>query len=617
MACGYSDVPFLLRIKNKPTDADAFRLSAAFSRIVPAMNAQTCTDPYRAASRTTPDKHAEHLALHALLDSDVTVMVTTASGVIQYVNSAFERRSGYSAAEALGRTPDLLKTESHGPDFLSRIDGVARNGDFLRTVLSSRSKNGEVYHEDQTIAPVRNAESAISHYVFMGRPLAALPVWRELASHSPERDALTGVASRQPFIDRLHHALDRARLEGHGLALLHVDIDRFRTINDTLGHHVGDQVLTAVAARIAVLVGKDAAMARLGGDEFALVVSAPPDAKSVEALAKDLLHVCAQPLLVGGRTLYAGVSVGIASYPEDADGVNALLRHAEIAMYRAKAAGRGRSVRFSKEMEKRMLEDLAIENALRSALANDEFEVYYQPIVTPGDGRTVALEALLRWHSAEHGEVPPARFVPMLEDSGQIAAVGRWVLKTACRQFMSRQKRGDAPTTLAVNLSGQQFRDSALIGDVQAVLAESGLAPQQLELEITENILIEDASAAARTLHALAALGVRLAIDDFGTGYSSLSYLRRFPINTLKIDRSFVAEIETSQDALVITRAIVNLAHNLGIGIVAEGVENAAQLALLSELGCARVQGFLFGRPQPMAAIGTPSAGAAPRLDEQ
>lgn len=542
----------------------------------------------------------EYMALHALLQSDVTVMITTATGVIQYVNPTFERRSGYSAAEAVGQTPDLLKAGDYSPDFLAQIDTAARSSELFRAVFANRSKAGQLYHEEQTITPIQHADGSLSHYVFMGRLVTSLQPAEASSALLPRRDALTGIADRQQFIDRLGQTVACSARDAREFSLLHIDVDRFRRINDTLGHHVGDRVLAAVAQRIGEQVDKKDMIARLGGDEFTIIVTHRQSREAVEDLARSLIRACSRPFAIGERALYAGISIGIASYPQDGHHTESLLRHAEIAMYRAKSAGRGSVVNFNAEMEIKMLEDLSIESALRSALARGEFEIHYQPIVSPANGRVVALEALLRWHSPQHGEVSPTRFVPMLEETGLIASVGRWVLKTACTQFKSMKSHPNSPSMLAVNLSGQQFRDAALIDDVQAILSASGLAPQQLELEITENILIEDASAAARTLHALAALGVRLAIDDFGTGYSSLSYLRRFPINTLKIDRSFVAEIETSQDAQVITRAIVNLAHNLAIEVVAEGVENPGQLALLAGFGCAKVQGFLFSRPLPM-----------------
>jgi len=531
-----------------------------------------------------------------IIESDISVMITSTQGVIEFVNPAFERHSGYAANEAVGRSPELLKSGTHPPEFFSGLHQTISDGKVFRAVFTNRKKNGELYHDDRTITPIRNAGAEISHYVSTGRLLAS-----QIRADDPlDHDALTGIPNRRRFMDHLGNTIVRCQHNSGRFSLLHIDLDRFRLINDTLGHTTGDRVLAAVAQRLAALIGGQAIIARIGGDGFTIIVEHRAGRDAVSQLAEDLISACSRPIEIDNRTLYAEVSIGIASFPEDGRDIDSLVRHAEIAMYQAKSAGRGRFMNFSAQMEKKMLDDLSIEASLRSALHHGEFEICYQPIVSTGDRRAVALEALLRWHSPQHGEVSPGRFVPLLEEIGLIVEIGRWVLETACAQFKSLQKNEFAPAILAVNLSAAQFRDTQLIGDIKAVLQASGLAPEQLELEITESILIEDASAATKTLNSLAALGVRLAIDDFGTGYSSLSYLRRFPINTLKIDRSFVTEMESSVDAEVIVKAIVNLAHNLGMAVVAEGVESTGQLARLSALGCAKVQGFLFSRALPI-----------------
>ena len=562
----------------------------------------------------TSDETSAHLLTvgRTLIESDISVMITNTQGVIEFVNPAFERHSGYAANEAVGRTLDLLKSGAHPPEFFSGLHQTISDGKVFRAVFTNRQKNGELYHDDRTITPIRDAGAEISRYVSTGRLLAS-----QMRADDPlDYDALTGIPNRRCFIDQLGKTIVRCQRNSGQFSLLHVDLDRFRLINDTLGHTTGDRVLTAVAQRLAGLIGGQAIIARLGGDGFTIIVERQAKRDAVSQLAEDLIAACSRPVEIDNRTLYAEVSIGIASFPEDGQDIDSLVRHAEIAMYQAKSTGRGRFVNFSAQMEKKMLDDLSIEASLRSALHHGEFEVCYQPIVSSADRRAVALEALLRWHSPQHGEVSPGRFIPLLEEIGLIVEIGRWVLKTACAQFKSLQQNEFAPTILAVNLSAAQFRDAQLIGDIEAVLQTTGLAPAQLELEITESILIEDASAATKTLNSLAALGVRLAIDDFGTGYSSLSYLRRFPINTLKIDRSFVTEMESSVDAEVIVKAIVNLAHNLGMAVVAEGVESAGQLARLSALGCAKVQGFLFSRALPIDDLPSLLANPFPLADD-
>ena len=454
-----------------------------------------------------------------------------------------------------------------------------------------------------TSTPLREAPAELSHDLpFPGRRLTGQIANAE-SSPPANYDRLTRIPNRRLFVERLKQAIARGQREAQGFSLLHVDLDHFRRINDTLGHQTGDRILAMVARRIVERVDGMDSLARLGGDEFTIIVERQDQQKLGETVAESLIDGCSHPFEIDNRVLYAAISIGIASYPADGQDIDTLMRHAEIAMYHAKSAGRNRFASFCAAMDNTTPEDLSIEGALRKALDNREFEVYYQPIVSPVDRRCVALEALLRWNSAQHGRIAPDRFIPMLEETGLITTVGRWVLQTACRHFKAMEHHGLGRAILAVNLSGHQFRDANLVDDVQAVLHATGLAPKQLELEITESVLVDDASAAGRTLRALAALGVTLAIDDFGTGYSSLSYLRRFPIKTRKIDRSFVAEMKSSQDAYAIVRSIVSLAHNLGMTVVAEGVESVGQLALLAELGCARLQGFLFSRPLPMSDL--------------
>ena len=547
--------------------------------------------------------------LQAVMQADVSVMITSAQGIIEFVNPAFERHSGYAAHEAIGRKPDLLKSGLHPPEFFAGLWSALGAGKVFRAVFTNQHKDGALYREEQTITPIRDAHDEISHHLSTGRLLTAASAANDVRADPANYDTLTGTPDRRLFTVLLERAIRHCHDAARRCSLLHIDLDHFRRINDTLGHATGDRVIAALAKRIGAGVDGRGLVARLGGDEFAIVIehAGNDEASASHAarrqLAAALIDDASRPLVIGERTLHAAISIGIASYPEDGDDVDTLLRHAEIAMYHAKSAGRGQYAEFRAEMGKKMLDDLSIEDALRDALQNREFEVYFQPIVSPDDCRCVALEALLRWHSPQHGTVSPERFIPLLEDSGQITGVGRWVLQTACEQFKALAQEAGMPQVLAVNLSGHQFRDARLVDDVRSILQSSGLAARQLELEITESILVDDASAAGRTLRALSALGVRLAIDDFGTGYSSLSYLRSFPIDTLKIDRSFVAEMESSIDAKVIIRSIVNLAHNLAMTVVAEGVESLGQLALLAELGCARTQGFLFSRPLPVGEL--------------
>jgi diguanylate cyclase (GGDEF)-like protein/PAS domain S-box-containing protein len=527
------------------------------------------------------------MLVHAVMQTDDSVVITTVFGIIQFVNPAFERSTGYSAQEAVGRTPALVKSGQHAPEFFA-------------VLWKSMRKNGDIYYEEKTITPIRDESTEITHFVSTGRDVTSRVLADARMEYLANYDVLTRLPNRSLFMDRLGQAIRRCQRNAKNFSLLFIDLDRFKTINDTLGHGIGDQVLAKVAERLSEIVRGQDSVARLGGDEFTIILEGLNGQAAGNRVAAALILAFLHPFEIEGRLLYTGISIGIASYPDDGEDIESLVRHADIAMFHAKSSGRGTYVNFSSVMEGKMLEDLSMEVSLRSALIHGEFEIYYQPIIRPCDRRTVALEALLRWHSPQHGDVPPSRFIPMLEETGLITEVGRWVLHTACAQIKALAQEGFPSVILAVNLSGRQFRDGHLVSDVQKMLRVTGWAPEQLELEITESILIEDAPMAGRTLEALAALGVRLAIDDFGTGYSSLSYLRRFPINTLKIDRSFVVEMESSADAVAIVKTIINLAHNLGLEVVGEGVETPGQLALLSEFGCAKVQGYWFSRPVPL-----------------
>ncbi len=558
--------------------------------------------PIEVVKQSNLTEHIRQLE-QAVFQTDASVVITSASGIVQFVNPAFERNSGYSANEALGRRPRMVQSGEHSSAFYSELWETLGNGQPLHATFTNRRKNGEIYHEETTISPIRDSGARITHFVATGHDITSRIHAERRLSLISKHDGMTGLPKRSLLMERMEQIIGRCRQNAQRFSLLLVDLDRFKRINDALGKSVGDKLLVKVAKRLVENVGAQGWVARLGGDEFTIILENLDYTMAVEELANALVFAFSRPFEIDGRFHYIGISIGITTFPDDGDDTESLLRRADIAMYQAKSLGRGTCVHFSPVMEGAIQEDLAIEVSLRSALDNSEFEIHYQPVIRPEDRRIVAVEALLRWHSPQHGTVPPGRFVPMLEESGMIGAVGRWVLETACSQIKAMEHPGEDPLILAVNLSGRQFRDGNLISDIRDILLVSGLAPGQLELEITESILIEDASAAGRTLEALSALGIRLAIDDFGTGYSSLSYLRRFPINTLKIDRSFVIEMEESTDAVAIIKAIIGLADNLGLEIVAEGVETVHQLAQLSGFGCRKVQGFLFSRPLPLAEL--------------
>ncbi len=599
--CGPEE-PCVGRARWRGAAADGFEVEVELSRL------EGCGEHCCVAVLSRPDSARQasndiRILAQAVAQTDDAVVITDAKGIIQYVNPAFERGSGYSAAEAVGNRPNLVKSGRHPQEFFGEMWRVIQSGQVFRAVFANRRKNGRIYYEEKTISPIRDESGAISHYVSTAKDVTARVQAEARLEYLANYDTLTGLANRSLFRDRLDQALRRALRDGSTLAVLFLDLDRFKTVNDTLGHTAGDQLLRAVAERLRDCIRAEDTAARLGGDEFTLILEDLGEPGSARRVAEGVLESFNAPFPLLGHNLYMGVSIGIACYPDDGLDADTLLKHADIAMYRSKEGGRSAYLFYSASMRGPALDDLSLASSLRNALAREEFHLCYQTIVDAQTRREVGVEALLRWTSPQHGSVPPSRFVPMLEENGLILRVGRWVLATACADIGRLHGEGRNDLRLTVNVSARQFRDTDFVADVEAALQSTGFPAASLELEITESALIENAGAALETLAALDALGVRLAIDDFGTGYSSLSYLRRFPLSTLKIDRSFVADMANSDDAIAIVQAIVSLGRTLGLEIVGEGVESEDQLELLGDLGCHCVQGFLFSRPQPLEQL--------------
>ena len=432
-----------------------------------------------------------------------------------------------------------------------------------------------------------------------------LAVTRDITEHKQAQaqlaflahhDLLTGLPNRALYTDRLEQAMIEADRHQRLVGVVFLDLDRFKNVNDTLGHDAGDALLKAAAERLIGAVRKGDTVARLSGDEFTLVLADMNHVEDAARIAQKILEVFAAPFHIGGRELYLTVSLGVTVYPSDGNTSQALLRNADVAMYRAKEAGRNSYAFYAAEMTHRATEQLALEGALREAIARDELRVHYQPIVSCADGAVISVEALVRWQHATRGLVSPLEFIPLAEETGMILPIGEWVLHTACAQ--ARQwLRARADLHLAVNISARQFRQESLVQAVKRVLAQTGFPPQNLEFEITESVLLQQEESVMRTLRELSDLGISLSMDDFGTGYSSLSYLKRFPIRVLKIDRSFTRDIPADADDAAIASAIITMAHALGLRVIAEGVETREQLEFLGARACDALQGYYFSRP--------------------
>lgn len=539
----------------------------------------------------------------ALEQTADTVMITDRDGVIEYVNPAFERITGYAATDALGKQPNILRSGKQGHEFYRALWERILMGEVFSDIFVNRSRTGELYYEQKTITPLRDTSGAITHFVATGRDITERVEFEERLRYLAQHDTLTALPNRAMLLDRLQTILAAARAQARMVAVLFLDLDRFKNINDTLGHDAGDSLLLDLGQRLHEHLRTHDNIARFGGDEFVIVMDDIDGPDDAGMLAQRILDTLTRPFDVAGSQLHVGASIGISLFPADGDDSGSLLKNADAAMYRAKEAGGSTYTFYSEDMGAHAFRRLTLENSLRLAVERNEFVLHYQPQVDARSGRVVGCEALLRWQHPEQGLMPPAEFIPLLEETGLIVPVGRWVLETASAQLAAWQRDGHGSIVLAVNIASRQFHEPGLADLVGELLLRHRIGARHLELEITESTLMKHIPATADTLIALAQLGVSIALDDFGTGYSSLSYLRRFPIDTLKVDRSFVRDIPGDKDDAAIAQAIVALAQSLHLRVIGEGVETQAQREFLVGLGCEIMQGYLFGRPVPAEAF--------------
>ncbi|HNJ83108.1 MAG TPA: EAL domain-containing protein [Piscinibacter sp.] len=528
------------------------------------------------------------------------ITVTDTAARIVAVNAAFSTITGFAAGEALGATPRIHRSGRQDKDFYERMWHSLQTTGQWQGEIWNRRKNGETYPAWENISAVRDADGTVSHYVSMLSDITALKQAEEQLRHMALHDVLTGLPNRRLLAESLEGALARAQRHGHRLALLFLDLDRFKLVNDTLGHAAGDELLGEVARRLRAAVRQEDLIARLGGDEFTVVLEELQHPDNAAHLARKLIEAVARPMQLCGRELTPSTSVGIAIYPDDARSAADLSKAADAAMYRAKQRGRHTFEFYTPDITAEAMERLAIENDLRRALARGELLLYFQPQVDLRSGRILGFEALLRWNHPERGLLLPDQFIPIAEECGLIHALGGWAIDAACAQARRWADAGLNPQRIAVNVSGSQLLHKHLVETVRAAMAEHRFTPGELdlELEITESVL-QSASRSAPVLRQLRELGVRIAIDDFGTGYSSLGVLKHMPIDTLKIDRVFIRNAPDDGDAQAIAKAMIVMAHGLGLHVVAEGVETPAQCRFLLEQGCDEVQGHLYSPPLP------------------
>lgn len=527
------------------------------------------------------------------------MVITDASAQIIAVNPAFTEITGYPLEQIAGATPAVLSSGRQDEHYYQKMWSALKERGQWQGEIWNRRRSGDIYPEWLSIAAVRDSEGETTHYIGIFSDVTERKEAEARIHHLAHHDALTGLPNRLLLQDRLGQAIREARRKGSQVGILFMDLDRFKWINDTLGHDAGDHLLRTITRRCLDVLRESDTLARLGGDEFVAILPGLQQAQDAGLVARKLLAAITQPCMLGNHELSVTCSIGIAVFPGDGTTDSLLLRNADAAMYRAKSEGRNGFQFYSTDMNTARLGELLLEHQLRGALERQELCLFYQPKVDARDGTLRSCEALLRWRHAEEGLLTPDRFLPAAEESGLIVPIGEWVIREACRQVRSWLDAGRQPVRVAVNLSGQQFAHQNIVQLVRDALQEYRLPPQLLELELTETILMRDIERTLVILGELCALGVSLAIDDFGTGYSSLAYLRQFQVHTLKIDRSFVNDIQEGANDAKIASAVIGLAHSLGLRVVAEGVETPLQQAFLANHACDYLQGYLFGKPEP------------------
>ncbi|AZF02287.1 Sensory box/GGDEF family protein [Pseudomonas orientalis] len=549
----------------------------------------------------------ERQQMQEKLQQAATVFESTAEGVlitdtrqnISAVNRAFSEITGYSEAEALGHTPRLLASGLHDSAFYAAMWHQLTTHGHWQGEISNRRKNGELYPSWLTISAVRNREEVVTHFVAVFADISSLKLAQARLDYQAHHDPLTGLPNRTLFESRLQAALNGQQESGNQGAVLFLDLDRFKHINDSLGHPVGDLLLKDIAVRLKDQLRDIDTVARLGGDEFIILLPGLQQASDAQYLANKLLDCFTPPFQAGEHEFFISASIGTSLYPQDGNDVATLVKNADAAMYRSKAKGRNRVESYTCDLTTQANERVALEHELRRAIEREEMSLYYQPKRSLITQELIGAEALIRWHHPTFGDVPPEHFIALAEENGTILQIGDWVLEQACRQLHAWRDAYEDFGPLSVNLAGAQLRHPNLLSRIEQLLRDYRLEPGCLQLEITENFIMSQAEEALTVLHQLKKLGVQLAIDDFGTGYSSLSYLKRLPLDFLKIDQSFVRGLPDDPHDAAIVRAIIALGHSMQFTIIAEGVENPAQQAFLAAEGCEQMQGYIVSLPLP------------------
>lgn len=537
-------------------------------------------------------------AIEASSHGVAIIDITNNQNKVIYVNRAFERTTGYLEHQALGKSLNTLHGASADDVNNKRIELAIRELKEETVELESIKRNGETFWCEISLAPVKDSFENVKHYVCIFNDITQRRDMENQLLKQATYDSMTNLPNRVLLLDRVEQAILQAKKKNSILAFLFLDLDRFKMTNDTLGHNMGDKLLQTVANRLLVATDDFDTVARLGGDEFVILLTGVNNMQQAELAAQTLLNTIEKPMQIEHHNLKITASLGISFFPRDGHDYESLMKSADLSMYHAKDNGRNTFKVYEPEMNMRVINHMQLDNALRDALKNHELYMVYQPLIDLKKSKVVGFEALMRWHSAVLGQVSPVDFIPMAEENGLILEMGEWALLESCMQMKRWQKQGLKNLSVAVNISGRQFRQSNLPEVIERVLKQTGLQPKFLELELTESLLIEDVEHVVETMYALKDMGTRLVIDDFGTGYSSLSYLKQFPVDKLKIDRSFISDMASSENDAAIAKAIINLGHSLNLEVLAEGIENEFQRDFLIAHGCDFAQGYLYKPPE-------------------
>ncbi|KTC78079.1 bifunctional diguanylate cyclase/phosphodiesterase [Legionella brunensis] len=542
-------------------------------------------------------------AIEASTHGVAIIDITRSDQPIIYVNRAFERITGYGEKHIIGQNISQIIGSKVDQVNQKRINLAIREEREETVELESYRRNGEMYWSELSVAPVSDSFGKIRHFVGIINDITQRREMEKQLVRQATHDSLTELPNRVLLMDRVEQAILQTKKKKSLLAFLFLDLDRFKMTNDTLGHSIGDKLLQAVSNRLLIATNDYDTVARLGGDEFVILLPDLSTELQAQQMAQEILHLIEKPFQIDQHSLKITGSIGISYYPKDGLDYESLMKNADLSMYHAKDSGRNSYRVFEQEMNRRVINHMQLDNALHDAMKRDELYLVYQPLINLKQHQIVGFEALLRWNSHLLGQVSPADFIGMAEENGLIIDIGKWVLEQACMQTIRWHQQGFKDLTIAVNISGRQFRQSQLPKVIDDVLTRTGLAAKYLELELTESLLVDDIDHAVETMYQLKDMGVKLVIDDFGTGYSSLSYLKQFPVDKLKIDRSFISELMNKENDAAIARAIINLGHSLNLEVLAEGVETEFQKEFIVNNGCDYAQGYYFKPPNTPDAL--------------